>query len=88
MKIYHNENAANLITPDHHLTKGSRVITLDKLTSTEIYFILVLRVQNKPCSNIYFENLFNDYILTGPQFICYHAWLRIIPICQNFNMKS
>ena len=46
MEIYHkknNEIAANLITYDHHLIKGSRVITLDKLTSTEIYFILTFR---------------------------------------------
>ena len=30
------ENATNLIIHDHHLVKESRVITLDKLTSTEI----------------------------------------------------
>ena len=44
---------------DHHLIKSSRVITLDKLTSTEIYFILISKVQNKPSFNIYFENLLN-----------------------------
>ena len=32
-----NEIADNLITHDHHLIKGSRVITLDQSTSTEIY---------------------------------------------------
>ena len=58
IKKKNNEVAANLITDDHHLIKGSRVITLDKLTSTEIYSILTLKVQNKPSSNIYFENLF------------------------------
>ena len=31
-----NKIAANVITHDHHLIKGSGVITLDKLTSTEI----------------------------------------------------
>ena len=36
-------------------------MTLDKLTSTEIYSILISRAQNKPSSNIYFENLYNDY---------------------------
>ena len=54
-----NEVAANLITHDHHLIKGSRVITLDKLTSTEIYSILILKVHNKTSSNIYFKNFFN-----------------------------
>ena len=44
---------------DHHLIKGSTIIALDKFKSTNIYFTLVLQVQNKPSSNIYFENLFN-----------------------------
>ena len=55
------ENATNLIIRDHYLIKGSRVSTLDKLTSTEIYYILVSKVQNKPSSSIYLENLFNKY---------------------------
>ena len=49
-----NEIAANLITYDHHLIKGSRVTTLDQLTSTEIYSILISKVQNKSFSNICF----------------------------------
>ena len=40
------ENAINLIIHDHHSVKGSRVITLDKLTSTEMYSILISRTQN------------------------------------------
>ena len=52
------ENATNLIV---HELQGSRVTILDKLTSTEIYSILILKVQNKPSSNIYFKNLYNDY---------------------------
>ena len=43
------------------MLQGSRVITLDKLTSTEIYSILISRAQHKPLSNIYLENLYNDY---------------------------
>ena len=38
-----NEVATNLITNDHPLIKGSRVITLNKLTSTVIYSILTLK---------------------------------------------
>ena len=48
------ENATNPIIHDHHLVKGSSVITLDKLTLTS-------RAQNKPSSNVYFENLYYDY---------------------------
>ena len=46
------ENATNLIIHDHRLIKGSRVITLNILTSTEIYSIFISKVQNKPSSNI------------------------------------
>ena len=39
--------------------QASRVTTLDKLTPTEVYFILILKVQNNSSSNIYFEDFFN-----------------------------
>ena len=69
-----NKNAANLITHDHHFIKGSRVILVDKLTSTKIYSMLILKVQNKPSSSICFETFFNDSaVLVGQQCICYHT---------------
>ena len=65
------ENAINLIIHDHHL--GSRSISLDKLTSTEIYSILISRAQNKPSliftSKIYFMTI----KLAEQQSIRYHA---------------
>ena len=75
LEIYYQKTIKmQLIIHDHHLIKGSRVITLDKLTSTEIYSILILKVQNKTFSNIYFEKTCSmTLILTGQQFICYHA---------------
>ena len=45
---------------NHHVIKGSRGLNLDKLTSTEIFSILVSKVQNKPSSNFYFENVFHE----------------------------
>ena len=61
METYENyENTTNLIIHDH-LIKFSRVTTLYKLTSTEIYSILISEVQNKPSSYICLENMFNDY---------------------------
>ena len=76
-----NEVAANLITHDHHLIKGSRLITLDKITSTEICSILTLKIQNKP-SNIYFENSFNYYdidwtaIYMLPRLVAHNTYMR------------
>ena len=65
MEIYYQkknyENATYLMIHDHPLTKDSRIITLGKLTSIKIYSILISKVQNKTSSNVYFENLFNNY---------------------------
>ena len=82
------DNATNLIIHNNYLIKYSRVIALDKLTSTEMYSILTLKVQNKSFSNIYFENLLLVVVLTRQQSICYHAILLLIPICNLFNTKS
>ena len=75
------ENAINLIIHDHHLVKGSRVISTE-LTSTEIYAIFISRAQNKLSSNIYFENLSHDYnidwttIYTLPRLITNNTYMR------------
>ena len=55
-----HESKTNLIVHDHHVIKDSRILTLNKLSSTEIYAISISKFQNKPSSNFYFENLFND----------------------------
>ena len=38
------ENATNFIIHDYHLIKASRIITLDELTSIEIYSNLILKI--------------------------------------------
>ena len=84
------ENAINLIIHDHRLIKGSRVITLDKLTPIEIYSILISKVQNKPSSNIYSGNLFNDYnidwtaIYMLPRLVTYNTYMRSFQ-CKILN---
>ena len=56
-----DENATSFMIHDHHLIKGSKVVTFHILTSTETYSKLMSKIQNKQSSDIYFENLFNDY---------------------------
>ena len=80
-------NATNLIIHDHPLDKGSRLITLDRLTSTELYSILIPKAANNPSSNIYLENLHNDYnidwtaIYMLPRLVTYNTYL------QSFQYK-
>ena len=42
---------------NHHVIKGTRILSTDKLSSEEIYSILISNIVNKPTSNIYVEKL-------------------------------
>ena len=55
-----HETTTNRIIHDHHVIKGSKILTLDRLPLTEIYSISISKFQNKPSFNFCFENLFND----------------------------
>ena len=59
---YSNINENNLCQ-NHHVIKGVRTLPLDKLSSKEIYSILISNIVNKPTSNIYFEKLFENTTL-------------------------
>ena len=72
-RLYSNYENAN---------KGSRVITLDKLTSTEIYSLFISKAQNKRSFNIFFKNRYNDYnidwtaISMLPCLVTYNTFMR------------
>ena len=51
------KSTTNVIIHDHHVIKSSRILILNKLSSTEIYAILISKIQNKLSSNFSFENL-------------------------------
>ena len=85
MEIYNSkknlENTNNVIIYDHHVINDTRVLTLDKLTLTEIIPILISKVHNNS-SNMYFENLLDDndirwattYML--PSLVSYNTYMR------------
>ena len=51
-------NAKNLVIFDHHTVRNSQIHSLNKLTSKELYLILVEANTVKPTAQDYFENLF------------------------------
>ena len=59
----YNDNNENDLCQNHHVIKGARILPLDKLSSKEIYSILISNIVNKPTSNIYFEKLFENTTL-------------------------
>ena len=58
-----NDINENDLCQNHHVIKGARILSLDQLSSKEIYSILTSNIVNKPTSNIYFEKLFENTTL-------------------------
>ena len=51
-------NAKNLVIFEHHIVRKSQIRSLNKLTSKELYLILIEANTVKPTAQDYFENLF------------------------------
>ena len=45
---------------EHHVIQKSRIVSLEKLNSREIYWHLIISLKTKPTSQVYFENIFGD----------------------------
>ena len=56
-----SKNESNLLLLNHHLIKNARILTLDKLTSKEIYSVSISSPKNRHTSQNYFENSFPNY---------------------------
>ena len=59
---YSNINE-NDLCQNHHVIKGAGIVPPHKLSSREVYSILIQNIVNKPTSNIYFEKLFENTTL-------------------------
>ena len=77
-----SSDAKNLIIHDHHLIKDSRILILEKLTSKELYQILISSRTNKVASFAFFEIKFNGNSLDWtkmfllPRLTTYNTYLR------------
>ena len=77
-----SSDAKNLIIHGHHLTKGSRILILEKLASKELYQMLISSRTNKVTSVTYFETKFNANNLDStkmfilPRLTTYNTYLR------------
>ena len=53
-----SENSSLLVVKDHHLLRRSRIIILEKLSSKELYSLLISAIEYQRTSQKYFDNLF------------------------------
>ena len=61
--IKQNNDINTFTTTQHHFIRNSRVLTVQKATSKELYWILITTVKHKPTSQKYFEKKFTDLSL-------------------------
>ena len=52
-------NVSNLLIQDNYIVKGARILTPEKLSSKELYSILITKFTNEHCSNVYFDIIFS-----------------------------
>ena len=66
----------------HHLIKGALIITFEKLSSKELYSILIKEFTNRPSPNVYFEKIFPNMkfdwrkIYISPRILTINSYLR------------
>ena len=83
--IANSENIKNLVFEGHHLIKNHQIYCLNKLSSKDIYSILIESGDAKPSSQFYYENIFQNpnldwktiYML--PRIVAKDSRLRLFP---------
>ena len=76
-----SKNSNNVILcTDHHITRKSRMVTAEKLTTKKIYINLISMTNCKPSSQIYFDNLFQNNL--------WGCWDQIYILSRKVNVYS
>ena len=78
-----SENTSLLVVKDHHLLRGSRIIILEKLSSKELYSLLIFAINHQPTSQKCFDNLFSDVELPWEE-----IYLNASKVTANSHLRS
>ena len=81
-----NTNLSSASLYRHHPIKKSKVYSLGKLNSKELFNILILGIYKKPTSQGYFESLTPQFLI-GKIFIFYHVRPLLTQNITHFNTK-
>ena len=75
-------------TTQHHFIRSSRVLTVQKATSKELYWILITTIEHKPTSQKYFEKKLTDLdwkeIYIAPHIVSINTYMRCFQ-CKVLN---
>ena len=74
----------NYVVQDHHLTKNTKAIASEKLTSREIPSVLLLSSGNMPTTQKYFDKVFSN---KNFDWIKIYILPKVVTINVIFNIK-
>ena len=77
-----SENTSLLVVKDHYLVRGLRIIILEKLSSKELYSLLISAIDHQPTSQKYFDNLFPNIELP-----CKEIYLAACKATANSHLR-
>ena len=77
-----SENTSFLVVKDDHLLRGSRIIILEKLSSKELYSLLISATDHQPTSQKYFDNLFPNVELPWKE-----IYLTVVKVTANSHLR-
>ena len=80
-------NVSDLLIHDHHLFKGARILTFEKLSSKELYSILITKFTNKPSTNVYFEKIFPNMKLDWRKIYILPRMTTVNTYLRSFQYK-
>ena len=70
------------VVKDHHLLRGLRIIILEKLSSKELYSLLISAIDHQPTSQKYFDNLFPNAELPWKE-----IYLTVVKATANSHLR-
>ena len=84
---FDNGNSNNLFIQDHHLLKKHQISCLPKLNSKELYLMQIVLEYKKPTSQVYFENIFNNFNFDWNKIYILPRLVTLDSVLRSFQYK-
>lgn len=78
----------NLLSHNHRIIRGSRILADDELISNKLYSYLNSTMKAQPSPKRYFENSFKDNDMTGKSSTGYLEKLHVPLLYGHFSIKN
>ena len=73
------------MTTEHHFIRSLRVLTIQKVTSKELYWILITTIEHKPTPHKYIEKTRHDVLLVKRKMKLYSVFIFIVQTSESLE---